>query len=75
MAAIEDLIARHQPIELPPPRQRRAIREARGIPQKALGRAVGVSGVAICRYENGDRDPQGETRRRYAEALRELQRG
>jgi DNA-binding transcriptional regulator YiaG len=65
---------RRSTVELPPPRIRRAIREAAGVAQVVLGSAIGVSGVSVCRYESGAREPHGAVRLRYAEALEELRR-
>jgi predicted transcriptional regulator len=67
-------VREREPVPLPEPKVRRAIRESRGLRQLDLADVVGVSDVAICRYETGEREPRGETRRRYAEALEELRR-
>ena len=63
------------PIPLPPHPARRALRLAARISQNDLGRVIGVSGVAVCRYESGAREPRGVIRERYAAALEELRRG
>jgi transcriptional regulator with XRE-family HTH domain len=68
-------VREREPIALPELKVRRAIRELRGLRQADLGEVIGVSAVAICRYETGEREPRGETRRRYAAALEELRRG
>lgn len=61
-------------LPLPPPGVRKALRIGAGLTQERLAAPVGVSRVAISRYENGLREPRGELRRRYIEAL-EAMRG
>lgn len=58
--------------ELPPPEERRALREAAGVSLAALGRACGVSHVAVHTWETGRKRPRGEHLRRYVDALRVL---
>lgn len=36
------------------------LREARNLSQGELGGAVSISGAAVCRYENGSREPSAE---------------
>ena len=64
---IEEVRSRRQ---LPPARERRAIREAAGVSQRELARALGVSWTAVQRWESGARPRAhgGE----YARLLREL---
>jgi DNA-binding transcriptional regulator YiaG len=50
-----------------------AIRRRVKLSQDAIGRAVGVSRVAVCRWENGERAPSGEPAVRLAKLLRELE--
>jgi DNA-binding transcriptional regulator YiaG len=74
--AIDEVLreaARHR-VELPPPPVRRAIRVAAGLPQQAVARAIEVSRATVTRYELGVREPRGDTRRRYAEALEQMRR-
>lgn len=47
----------------------KAAREKTGMTQVELGKKVGVSGVAIMRYEKGQRQPRLEQLRRIAAAL------
>jgi transcriptional regulator with XRE-family HTH domain len=47
----------------------KALREARGIAQKALAEAAGVSGPFIYDLENGNRNAKPETWERIAAAL------
>jgi len=68
-------VREREPIQLPEPKVRRAIRVTRGLRQLDIGEVVGVSDAAICRYETGEREPRGGTRRRYAEVLEELRHG
>jgi DNA-binding XRE family transcriptional regulator len=74
--AIDEVLrnARCDRIELPPPPVRRAIRVAAGLPQGAVARAIDVSRATVTRYELGVREPRGEVRRRYAEALERMRR-
>ena len=59
---------------LPPPAARRLLREHAGLVQGDLARALGVSRVAVSRWESGTRTPRGEALRRYVEALDRLAR-
>ena len=59
---------------LPPPEERRAIREAAQQSRDAVGRAIGISGAAIAGYEAGTRTPRGEHLRQYASLLTALRR-
>lgn len=54
---------------LPPPRERRRIREDAGITVKRASRMIDVSDMAISYWERGQREPQGEHLRRYVELL------
>jgi DNA-binding transcriptional regulator YiaG len=49
-----------------------AIRRRVKLSQDAIGRAVGVSRVTVCRWENGERMPSGEPAVRLAKLLRAL---
>ena len=46
-------------------------REEAGITQEALGKAIGVSGVTIMRYEKGQRNPSSKVIGEIAEVLGE----
>jgi DNA-binding XRE family transcriptional regulator len=74
--AIDEVLQRaaNDRIELPSPPVRRAIRVAAGLPQEAVARAIEVSRATVTRYELGVREPRGDTRRRYAEALQRMRR-
>jgi transcriptional regulator with XRE-family HTH domain len=50
----------------------RRIRQAAGLSQAELAAVVGVSPVAISRWEAGDRRPHGAAAIAYARLLREL---
>jgi DNA-binding XRE family transcriptional regulator len=55
---------------LPPPSKRRRIRERAGVSQEELAQVLGVSKVAISRWETGTRTPRAtELCERYARAL------
>lgn len=47
----------------------RRIRKERGLTQEELGKLVGLSGVAIMRYEKGQREPKVETLEKIAFVL------
>jgi transcriptional regulator with XRE-family HTH domain len=53
----------------------RSIRVAADLSLAEVGRAVGVSPVAVFRWERGDRVPRGEPALRYGELLTALMRG
>ncbi len=57
---------------LPPPAERRAIRQRAGISQAAIAAALGCSTCAVTRWEQGSRMPRDESRQRYAELLARL---
>jgi transcriptional regulator with XRE-family HTH domain len=50
----------------------RTVRLAAGLAQRDIAEAIGVSPVAVSRWEAGDRRPRGEPALRYARLLREL---
>lgn len=54
---------------LPPPDQRRAIREAAGLSMDDLGEALGVSRQAVSHWERGQRHPRAGVVVRYAKLL------
>jgi DNA-binding XRE family transcriptional regulator len=57
---------------LPPPRERRQVRELAGLSQRRIGDEIGVSGQAVAHYEAGTRTPRGERLMRYVAILTEL---
>jgi transcriptional regulator with XRE-family HTH domain len=59
-------------VELPPPPVRRARRIAAGLIQDDLAAVLRVRRATIARWELGLREPRGELRRRYSEALDQL---
>lgn len=50
-----------------------AIRRRVKLSQEAIGRAVGVSRVTVCRWESGQRVPSGDAAVRLAKLLRDLE--
>jgi transcriptional regulator with XRE-family HTH domain len=64
MALIDDLRA----AQLPPPGERRRIRQAAGATLKEFADELGVSPMAVLRWERGDAEP----RRSRAAAYRRL---
>jgi len=72
---VNRLVKHVQRRTLPPPEERRRIREEAGITQAELGAALGVTGAAIGRWEKGDRHPGRRRAPSYAEALRRIENG
>ena len=68
-AATVAAIAASQPIELPPPDDRRDIRRSLRLTQAGVGAIVGVTGQMVGLWEKGRNEPTGERRMRYAEFL------
>ena len=58
--------------DLPPPSERRALRQAAGLSQKEMADAIGVTRAAVSHWESGARTPRGKFLDRYAEAVRVL---
>lgn len=54
--------------------QARALRRAAGLSQADVAAAVGGSPAAICRWENGSRQPFGSAGRRYLRFVASLVR-
>jgi transcriptional regulator with XRE-family HTH domain len=48
------------------------LRREAGISQNELAGAIGVTGAALCRWENGERRPSGEPALRYARVLQSI---
>lgn len=44
-------------------------RKEKGLTQEELGELVGISGVAVMRYEKGQREPKQETLLKISKAL------
>ncbi|WP_435195264.1 helix-turn-helix domain-containing protein [Streptomyces sp. NRRL F-5630] len=64
--AIDDLLASaRQERPLPPPAERRSLREGLALSRAQLATALGVSTSTVAGWESG-RDPSGETREKYA---------
>ncbi|MBI2015313.1 MAG: helix-turn-helix transcriptional regulator [Candidatus Rokubacteria bacterium] len=59
---------------LPPPAERRRLRRRAGLSQVIIGRALGVSGVTISRWESGARTPSRCRAPLYADVLERLAR-
>lgn len=59
---------------LPPAAERRRIREAAGVSQHEMAKALGVSWTAIYRWETGSKPRQREHEVGYADLLAELKR-
>jgi transcriptional regulator with XRE-family HTH domain len=58
--------------QLPPPAQRRAIRLRAGATLTDVGDELGVSAVAVSRWESGTRSPRRDLAQRYAVLLADL---
>lgn len=57
---------------LPGPEVRRLLRTTAGLSVEDVAALVEVSTGAVYRWEEGNREPRGENRRRYLEVLRAL---
>ena len=75
VSTIAEQVQRAMPTTLPPPSVRRALRSGAGLSQSELAAVLGVTRACIARYEGGQREPRGELRTAYAEALRAILRG
>lgn len=72
--AADDLVERVRlRQQLPPPRVRKAIREAHGVTQAELATALGVSRQTLIHWEQGHRSPRRESAEKYARLLLALQ--
>jgi len=69
---MEDVDALVQGTALPRAAARHLIRLSAGVGQAELARVLGVSRWSIRRWELGQNEPLGDTRRRYAAALHAL---
>ncbi|MFE7135821.1 helix-turn-helix domain-containing protein [Streptomyces sp. NPDC057638] len=65
----ESTSSRPPDIPLPPPKERRRLREARGLSQQAVAAAIGVTRATIRAWESGRSSPRGPRRTAYAELL------
>ncbi len=59
-------------VTLPKPAECRRIRERAGLSQVTVGAALGVTDVAVARYELGQRTPRGDLLVRYSRLLSSL---
>lgn len=69
MMTIADIESREPIPELPPAPERARLRRSRGVTQKELASALGVSRQTITAWERGS-EPTGENRANYARILR-----
>ena len=70
---VDDLLTRvRSRRQLPPAAERRRIREAAGVSQRELARALGVSWTAVQRWEAGARPRDSSHLDEYRRALHEL---
>lgn len=59
---------------LPPPAERRAVRERAGCSQDDVAAALHVTRAAVSRWENGERVPRGELLVSYVRVLDALRK-
>ena len=67
---VEELVEAAKRRMLPPPKIRRAIREAAGVRRSEVAEVCGVTWQAVSHWESGRNEPSGINRDRYAELLR-----
>lgn len=58
--------------DLPDPPERKRLREASGLTQLELAKAIGVSQPALALWETGRYKPSGRNLRPYVDALRRM---
>jgi DNA-binding transcriptional regulator YiaG len=76
MTAVDDLVERVRlRQQLPPPRIRRAIREAHGATQSEFAEALHVSRQTFIYWETGRRNPRRGSAEQYVRLLLALQGG
>ncbi|QES49745.1 DNA-directed RNA polymerase sigma-70 factor [Streptomyces venezuelae] len=61
-----------EPGALPPPKERRRLRESRELTHDEVAAAVGVTASTVRSWESGRTEPRGRTREAYAKLLAEL---
>ncbi|WP_079049421.1 helix-turn-helix transcriptional regulator [Streptomyces torulosus] len=59
-------------LDLPPPDERRELREKAGLSQQELADVIGATRQAVSHWEAGLRTPRGVLLDRYVEAIRTL---
>ena len=57
---------------LPPPGERRRLREGLGLTQAEVAAVIGTTRAAVSRYESGGRQPRGAVAERYAHLLERI---
>ncbi len=67
--ATAEAIAASRAVQLPPPNERRAIRQGVHLTQAQVGAIVGVTGQMVGLWEMGRNEPTGDRRTRYAELI------
>ncbi|MWJ18488.1 XRE family transcriptional regulator [Clavibacter michiganensis subsp. michiganensis] len=70
MTLISEVVASRR---LPTPALARAIRETAGVSQARIAEELGVTRMAVSRWERGTRRPRGPLLIAYAAVLRDLQ--
>jgi len=66
MRLLEQITVRRR---LPPPPQRRAMRQLAGLSMRHLAEELGVSVTAVGQWERGERSPRGDNLVSYVELL------
>lgn len=69
---VDDFLNDLRSAHLPPPAERRRVREAAGVSMRELAAALGVTHGSVRNWETTTKKPRLRVRREYARLLREL---
>ncbi len=71
-AGFDELVARVQASQLPPPVDRAAIRQSAGLSLREIGDVLEVAPLTVLRWERGEACPRRENAVRYGRLLKML---
>lgn len=73
IASLEALRQKRAPVRLPPPGERKRIRNEYGVSQGDVAAVLGVSRLTVSMWERGETDPKPDHAQKYAELLDQMQ--